>query len=228
MSLMPKHSRIPKKIDSLVVNSLVVCCHGSLLEGLSKGGVGVTCPGNVLRASTVLQSKSALCNHLSSVRSNNVNAQYPVGFSVRQEFDHAVRVGVGLCSRVGREGEVSNLVLDAGSLKLLLVLSDPGDFWVGVHDRGNCAIVDVTIALGNVLDSGDSLLLSLVGQHGSEGYVADGTDVRDLGAVLLVDDQAAPVVGLETDIVEAETGSVGTATDGDEDNVGIELQLVSL
>jgi hypothetical protein len=52
--------------------------------------------------------------------------------------------------------------------------------------------------------------------------------VGDLSAVLLVDDQAAPVVGLEADIVEAETGSVGTATDGDEDDVSVKLRPISL
>jgi hypothetical protein len=47
--------------------------------------------------------------------------------------------------------------------------------------------------------------------------------VGNLGAVLLVNNQAAPLVGLETDVVETETGSVRTATDGDKDDVSFEL-----
>jgi hypothetical protein len=47
--------------------------------------------------------------------------------------------------------------------------------------------------------------------------------VRDLGAVLRVDDDAAAVVLLETDVLEAEAFGVRPATDGDEDNVSAEL-----
>lgn len=45
----------------------------------------------------------------------------------------------------------------------------------------------------------------------------------DLGAVLLVDDQAAPLVSLKADVVQTKSGSVWAATNSDEDNVGVEL-----
>lgn len=157
-----------------------------------------------------------------------MNAQYPVGLGVREELDHTVSVEVGLRTRVGGEGEVADIVLDTGLLELLLALTDPGDFGMGVHDRGNGAVVDVAVALGDVLDGSDSLLLSLVGKHGAEGNVTNGTNVLDLGAVLLVDDQAATVVSLETDVVKTQTSSVRTATDSDEDDIGVELWLVSI
>jgi hypothetical protein len=64
-----------------------------------------------------------------------------------------------------------------------------------------------------------------VGEHGAEGAVADDADVRDLGAVLLVDHEAAAVVGLKTDLLEAETGGVGTATDSNEADISVELQV---
>jgi hypothetical protein len=67
-----------------------------------------------------------------------------------------------------------------------------------------------------------------VGEHGTECDVSNDTDVRNLGAVLLVDDDAAAVVDLETDVVETETGGVGTTADGDEDNVCLELCIVSV
>lgn len=46
MSLMQKGKAGPKK-GNLVVNSLVVGGHGSLLERLSESGVSVTCAGNI-------------------------------------------------------------------------------------------------------------------------------------------------------------------------------------
>lgn len=152
-----------------------------------------------------------------------MDTQYPVGLSIREELDHTVGVEVGLRTRVGGEGEVSDVVLDTGLLELLLVLTNPSDLGVSVHDRGNSAVVDVAVALGDVLDGSDGLLLGLVGKHRAEGNVTDGANVLDLGTVLLVDDQAATVVSLETDVVEAEAGSVGTATDSDEDDISVKL-----
>jgi hypothetical protein len=51
--------------------------------------------------------------------------------------------------------------------------------------------------------------------------------VGDLGAVLLVNDQAAPVVGLEVDVVETKTGGVRAATDGNKDDVGVKLRMLA-
>jgi hypothetical protein len=42
-----------------------------------------------------------------------------------------------------------------------------------------------------------------VREHRAEGAVADDADVRDLGPVLLVDDEAALVVGFDADVIEA-------------------------
>ena len=43
------------------------------------------------------------------------------------------------------------------------------------------------------------------------------------GAVLLVDDETAFVVDFEADVFETETGGVGAAADGYEDDVCVEL-----
>jgi hypothetical protein len=66
-----------------------------------------------------------------------------------------------------------------------------------------------------------------VGKHRTEGNVTDGANVLDLGAVLLVDDQAATVVSLEANVVETQTGSVGTATNSDKDDISVKLKGVS-
>jgi hypothetical protein len=200
--------------------------HGSLLEGLGKSGVSVRGSGNILGRSTVLECQNTLGNHLTGVGADNVDTENAVGLGISEELDHTVRVGVGLCSRVGREGEGTDLVLDTGLLELGLVLADPGNLGVCVHDRGDGAVVDVAVVLCDELDDGDGLLFGLVGEHGTECDVSNDTDVGDLGAVLLVDDDAAAVVGLETNVVQTETGGVGTATDGDEDNVCVELGMV--
>lgn len=208
------------------MDGLAVSGHGSLLEGLGERGVSVASASNVLGGSTVLESKGALGDHLTGVGADNVHTEDTVGLSVGEELDETVGVGVGLGAGVGAEGEGAGLVLDAGLLELGLVLADPGDLGVGVHDAGDGAVVNVAVVLGDVLDGGDGLLLSLVGKHGAECAVTDDADVRDLGAVLLVDHEAATVVGLKTDLLEAETGGVGTTADGDEADVSIELESV--
>jgi hypothetical protein len=81
----------------------------------------------------------------------------------------------------------------------------------------------VTVALVHVLDGSDSLLLGLVRKHRSEGAVTDGADVGNLGAVLLVDDEAAPLVALETNVVETKTVGVRAATDSDKDDISVKL-----
>lgn len=188
-------------------------------------GVSVAHPRNVLGRGTVLNGKTGLSNHLTSVGADDVNAENAVGFGIGDELDKTLGVEVGLRARVGGEGEGADLVLDAGSLDLGLVLADPGDLRVCVHDRGDDAVVDVTVTLRNVLDGGDGLLLSLVGKHGAEGAVTDDADVGNLGAVLVVDDQAALVVGLDTNVLNAEAGGVRTTANGNENNICVDLEL---
>ena len=224
----PQSSPSSKHFIPLVVHSLVVRRHGGLLERLCKGRVSVTRPCNILGRSTVLQRQSTLGDHLTGVWSDNVDTKDTVGLGVGQELDHTVGVEVGLCSAVGAEWECAGLVLDALLLEFRLVLAYPGDFGVCVHDGWDGVVVDVTVVLGDEFDGCDGLLLGLVGKHRSECAVTDDADVWDLGAVFLVDDDAAAVVGLKADVLETKTGGVRATTNGDKDNVGVQLKIQSV
>ena len=92
-----------------------------------------------------------------------------------------------------------------------------------VHDGGNGVVVDVAVPLFHKFDSRDTFFFCFVCEHGTEGAVADDADVGELGAVLFVDYEAAFVIDFKTDVFETETGGVGTAPDGYEDNVRVEL-----
>ena len=197
--------------------------HGSLLEGLSQRGVGVACPGNVLRGRTVLQGERSLGNHLTGVGANDVDTQQAVGLGVGKHLDETISVEVGLGTRVSAEGKGSDPVGDLLVLELLLALADPGDLGVGVHDGRDATVVDVTVTLLDVLDNSDGLLLSLVGEHGAERGVTDAADVGDLGAVLGVDDDTAALVELEANVLQAEALGVRSAADGDEDGLSLKL-----
>ena len=83
----------------------------------------------------------------------------------------------------------------------------------------------MTVTAVDVLDSSDTLLLSLVGQHGTKGDVSDALDVRDRRVELRVDHDPAAVVDFDADLVEVEALGVRTTTNRDEDNVGLDLLM---
>ena len=180
-------------------------------------------PRHILTARTILHCQHTLRDHLTRRTSNDMDPQNPIRLRVRQELDHTIRVQVRLRSRVRTEGEAADIVLDAVLLQLLLVGADPRDFGVRVHNAGNAIVVDVAVALCDVFDAGDGFFFGFVREHGTEGAVADDADVGELGAELLVDDQASAVVGFNADVFETEAGGVGASADGDENDVGFEL-----
>lgn len=97
----------------LVVNRLPIRRHRRLLERFGQRRMCMTRPRHILRTSTILDRQHALCNHLSSISANNVNAQYPICFRVRDDFNEALRIENRFRSRVGGEWETARLVLHA-------------------------------------------------------------------------------------------------------------------
>ena len=75
--------------------------------------MSVTCPGNILRAGAILDSKDAFRDHLTSIGANDMHAQYPIGLRVREELDQTFGVEVRFCARVGAEWEGAYFVLCA-------------------------------------------------------------------------------------------------------------------
>ncbi len=197
---------------------------------------------NILRAGTVLDGEDTLSDHLTGVRTydttpcekntilsrkerltDDVNAKNTVSLSLSQELNLTLSIEVGLRTRVGRERELADLVLDASSLELLLGLADPSDLRVGVHDGGDGVVVDVPVTLADVLDGGNTLFFGLVREHRSEGDVTDALDVLHGRVELVVDYDAALVVELDADLLEVEALGVGSASYGDEDDIGFKL-----
>lgn len=69
-----------------------------------------------------------------------------------------------------------------------------------------------------------TFLLSLVGKHGSESHVTNALDVLYRGVELVIDDNAAFVVFLNTNGLEVEALCVRPTADSDEDNICVELK----
>lgn len=215
-------ARILLEVDGLGVRS-----HGSLLEGLRESRVGVAGSGNVLCRSLVLDGENSGSNHLTSIGANDVNTKNLVSLLLDEELDDTVGIGVGLGTRVGKEGELAHLELNTLLLELLLVLSDPSDLGVGVDDGGNGSVVDVAVASLDDLDSSNTLLLGLVGKHGTESGVTNALDTLAGGVVLVVDNDASSLVLLDSDSLEVEAAGDRSSADGDKNNVSVELSLLA-
>lgn len=97
-----------------------------------------------------------------------MNAKYLIRLLLCDEFDKALHIQVGLRTGVGSEGEFSNHILHAVSLKFLFSLADPGDFWVGVDDGWDGCVVNVPVSVLYVL-------------NGSNTYMVDCSDTREIG-----------------------------------------------
>ena len=102
---------------------------------------------------------------------------------------------VHLGPAVGGEGELADLVGHARGLQLLLGLTHPGHFRVGVDHAGDDAVVHVTGLARNQLDAGHALVLGLVRQHRPIGHVTDRPDAGGSGAEMVGGDEAPGVGG---------------------------------
>ena len=187
--------------------------------------MGVTRPADVFTAGTIFQSQCSLSNHLTGIRTNDVDSQNSIGLGVTQELDHTVGLLIALGTGVGTEGEIADFVLDALLLELGLILAHPGDFWMCVHDRGNGSIIDVSVTLGDVLDTRYGFFFGFVSEHRAECAVADDADVREFSPVLLVNYESSLVVCLKSNILQTESSCVWAAADGDQNDVSVELSV---
>jgi hypothetical protein len=156
-------------------------------------------------------------------RQSELSERWLHACSRTHEFHQTLGILVGLCTRVGRERELADLVRDTGLLQLLLILSDPRDFRVRVHNGRNRIIVDVSVTRLDDFDGGDTFFFSLVGQHGTECSVTDTLDSLDAGVELVVDNDTTSVVELDTDLFQSEVLGDRSSTDGYQDDVGFEL-----
>ncbi len=197
--------------------------HGSFFECLGQRGVGVAGACNVFARGAILHCQRSLGDHLASIGPYDVNPENPVCLRVGENLHRAVGFQVGLGTGVCTEGEGADPVGDVVGSELLFALADPSHFRIGVHDRRDAGVVDVTVAFLDVLDHSNALLLGLVGQHGAKGNVANAANVWNLGPILRVDYDAASLVQFQSDVFETQTAGVGSSANGDEYDVGVKL-----
>ena len=89
-------------------------------------------------------------------RTNDMSTQNLICLLLRQELDKAIRVEICLCPRIGCEHKLANVVFDTIGFEFLLGLADPGDLGVGVDNGRDGSVVDVTVAVLDVLNGSDT------------------------------------------------------------------------
>jgi hypothetical protein len=164
----------------LKMNSLVVRSHRSLLERLAQRRlyaqkrpnqqtqfieqkqngrdtyVSMTSPRNIFCTRTIFHCQHRTGDHLASVRPDDMHTQHAIRVCFDEELNEALRVEVRLGATVCKEGEFSDLVFRTLRFEVGFRRSDPGHFGVCVYDRGDSAVVDVTVPGFEVLCDSDA------------------------------------------------------------------------
>jgi len=154
---------------------------------------------------------------------NDVDAKDLVSLLLGNELDHTLSVEVGLGSAVGKEGEFADLVRNTSSFELLLVLANPSNFRVGIDDRRNGIVVDVTVTLLDDLSGSNTLLFGFVCQHGTESNISNGVHASDTSVELVVNDNATTLVEFYANFLKVQRACYWTTANRDKDNVCFQL-----
>jgi len=179
---------------------------------------------NIFSTSTIFHGKTSFSNHFTGVGTHDVNTKDSVSLGISDNLDETIGIIVGTGTGVGNEGVATSLELNTGLLQFFFVLTNPSDFRVSIDDRGNNIVVDVTVAGSDHLRDSETFIFGLVSQHRSESNITNASDVGDVGLELRVDDNAATVINLNTDVFKAKTFSEGTTTNGEKDNISFQLK----
>src|SRR5689334_7499189 len=184
------------------------------LHRLVERGMCVTGAGQVFRRPAELHQYGRLGNHGAGVGADNVYAEHAVGRPVGENLDETFGGAVDLGAAVGGEGELADLVVDAGVLQLLLGLTDRRDLRSGIDHARDHLVVHVSRLAREDLGESNTFLLGLVGQHWALDDIANGVNAGDIRRELLIDNDPSLIVCLHADIRQEAFG-VGNAADSD-------------
>src|SRR5450631_1508978 len=172
--------------------------------------------------STHFDGQGCLADEIAGTVADDVHTQEQAAFSVGNDLRETVRVQVGDCASERRERELSDFHLVAALFRLFRGEAGTGNFRIGKHDRRNDLRIHGGRLAGDDLCRNFAFARALVRQHGLAGHVADGKDRGDVGAHFAIDrDETAD--RFDARDFQAKVLDVGSATDGDQNLVGLQL-----
>mmetsp|Transcript_3308 Transcript_3308/g.4848 ORF Transcript_3308/g.4848 Transcript_3308/m.4848 type:complete len:454 (+) Transcript_3308:142-1503(+) len=210
------------------VDGFIVRRHASFFQSFTQSRMRVACAGYVLAGRAVLHGQHHLSDHLPSVGSDDVATKNLVRFFVCQDLHKTLAVPSAASATVGAEGEGSRSVFYASLLQLFLRFADIGHLGVGVDDPRDAVVVHVAHATGQVLHTGNALLLSLVSQHGPRDGVPDGVDGGHGRLEVIVDLDAPGLVQLDAQLLQTQVLGKWPAPDGHQHHIELLLALLAL
>ena len=112
-----------------------------------------------------------------SFMSNDMDAQDTVGLGIGENLHEPVGMALRPCAAVRRKREASLAIGNAGLFQCVLAPAKRGNFGRRIDNSRNQPVIDMTGMTGHHLDSGNTILLGLVGEHRPIDHIADGIDV---------------------------------------------------
>ena len=153
------------------------------------------------------------------MRADDGAADDAVRFRIEQQLGETFGAAVGHGAARGGPREVALLDLDALGFRFVFRDAGPCHFRVRVGDRWNHLDVEVRLLAGGSFRCHVGFMHGLVRQHRLAHQIADGEDVRHVGAHLAVDVDEATVRHLHAGLVGSELLAVRAAAHGDEHQV---------
>lgn len=169
---------------------------------------------DILGRGAVLEGEDSLGDHLTGVSANDPSTEYLVCLLAGENLYETLNIIVATRSTVSIKWEGTLIIFDALLNELLLAEADVSDLGVRIDNTGDSIVVDVTAITDNVLDGGNTLLFSLMREHGTVNDVTNSVDMLMLGLPRLVNLDLAPLVGLEASLLKIETAGEWLSANG--------------
>mmetsp|Transcript_14377 Transcript_14377/g.41066 ORF Transcript_14377/g.41066 Transcript_14377/m.41066 type:complete len:300 (-) Transcript_14377:747-1646(-) len=225
-SSITKELNIKSSSYHLAVDGLVIGCHGSFLDSFRKGWMSMAGACNIFTRSSVFHSQHALRDQLSCICSHDVNTKNFISLFVSQELHDAVSLIYCPRTAVCHHTEFTSLEFHSSLLELFFCLPNPGDLWVSVDNGRDGVVVDVAYFASNVLDTCDSVLFCLVGEHRTWNGVSNGMNAWDVGLEFVIYQHPA-AIHLDSHVFESKSTCEGPPSNSHQDDVGIKCLCVS-
>ncbi len=156
-----------------------------------------------------LDRQTDFADQITRMRTHNAATDDPVCLGVKEQLGEAFisTVGNGTARSGPREHGFSELA--ATGFALLFGQACPSNFGVGVGNRGNLQWIKDTFVACSYFGSDMPLMYGLMSQHRLTNKIANGEDVRYVGAHLIIDLDEASFVDNDASFVCRQFAAVG-------------------
>src|SRR3569623_2631436 len=185
--------------------------------------MGMHGAGDVFRRAAELHHRHRLTDQLGRQRTDDMHALYAVALGVAQYLYEPRGVAHRMRAAVAHEGKHAGAELAIGIAQLLGGLAAPGDLRPGVNHPRYRFVIAVAGLASDVLGDHHAFIGGLVRLHWPAHDVADGVDVGEIGAAVIVHHDIAMRVEREADAVGVEACGIRHAAGGDQHAGDLEI-----